>query len=777
MRLAHYLLLLMLCIASWGCNVTKRIPEGELLYTGANVELVNKELVDKPKATAGEVEDKAQPTPNKKLLGLFYTRLWLYQHTKEPKTKVNKEGETVKKKGVRNFLKYKIGEAPVYITEEDMRRSELLMEKYLRERGYFGSDISYEMVAKKKTVSVNYYFTSKGRHRIRKVFLPEDSLINVNKIIYDNEKFLKTKENNYYLLEALSQDRTTLSVAIRDSGYYAFSPDYIFYYVDTTVGEMQVDVHFNVAEPDSVTRHKQFFFRNVIIYPGYSVDAPNQGLVGDTVPFRKFTFIYPDTTKYIRLSAIGRNLLTIPDERFSQTRHNHSVSKMLDLGVFKFVNIRYEQVGPDSLDAYIFMTPGNTQSITAEINASTTTTNFIGTFASVGYTNRNILKGAEEMRLTLSGGIETQTGRSSASFINTIQLNAGWEFSVPRFVVPWGIIANKAIQFTPRTRFGVSYNFQSRYQFFSLASFGAHITYDWRRNPKHHHKFSPLFVERIRTLNIAEQFQDILDENPVLRASFEDVFIIGFRHVYNFYNPDPLRSFKNYWYFNADMQLTGNVFYGIGKLAHGNRDGQIQLTGVPVAQYFRIETDTRYYDFVGRNKQWINRVIAGIAVAYGNIETTPYIKQFFSGGSVGMRAYRFRSLGPGSFDGTTTTTTYPDQTGDIKLEWSSEFRHPIYSFLKGAAFVDVGNIWLLKEDPQRPGGKISKDFYKEFAIGVGYGLRLDFTFVVVRLDVAFPVRKPELPEGDRWAFDDMKWREGSWRRNNLIFNIAIGYPF
>jgi outer membrane protein assembly factor BamA len=255
------------------------------------------------------------------------------------------------------------------------------------------------------------------------------------------------------------------------------------------------------------------------------------------------------------------------------------------------------------------------------------------------------------------------------------------------------------------------------------------------------------------------------------------VFIIGFKYNFNYYNPDPKRPLKNYWYFNVDAELVGNVFYGIGKIAHGNKDGQIQLTGVPVAQYFRIETDSRYYYMIHRKTQWVNRVIAGLAIPYGNIETTPYIKQFFSGGSVGMRAYRFRALGPGAFDGTNVDANYPDQTGDIKLEWSTEFRHTIYNFLKGGFFVDVGNIWLINEDSQRPGGKFSKDFYKEFAIGTGYGIRLDFTFVIVRLDVAIPIRKPELPDGDRWAFNKMQWRDGNWRRDNLIFNIAIGYPF
>jgi hypothetical protein len=380
------------------------------------------------------------------------------------------------------------------------------------------------------------------------------------------------------------------------------------------------------------------------------------------------------------------------------------------------------------------------------------------------------------MSLTLSGGIETQLGKKNASFINTIQLNGKWELTLPRFLVPWKQY-NKDIQYTPRTKFSLSDGYQSRYEFFSLNSFGANITYDWRRGSEHHHQFSPLFVQRVRTLNTSDAFKVILSENPVLRSTFEDVFIVGFQHMYTFYNPDPKRPLQNYWYFNADVQLAGTVFNAVGKAFSKNKDAQIDITGVPIAQYFRIETDARYYTIIYGKTQWINRAIGGIAVAYGNIDRTPYTKQFFSGGSTGMRAYRFRTLGPGSYNGNNTTSSYPDQTGDIKLEWNSEFRHKIYKFIKGAAFADIGNIWLLKDDPQRPGAKFTKDFYKEFAIGTGYGIRLDFTFVVVRLDVSVPIRKPSLPDGHRWAFDEMRWREKNWRKDNLMFNIAIGYPF
>jgi outer membrane protein assembly factor BamA len=191
-----------------------------------------------------------------------------------------------------------------------------------------------------------------------------------------------------------------------------------------------------------------------------------------------------------------------------------------------------------------------------------------------------------------------------------------------------------------------------------------------------------------------------------------------------------------------------------------------------------VENEFRHYLQLGGERQLASRIIAGAGFAYGNSNEMPFIKQFFNGGTNSIRAFRARSIGPGSFDGSTTTNTFlADQSGDLKLEFSTEYRAKIYDIVKGALFVDAGNIWLLKDNPDKPGAQFSKDFFKELAVGVGAGLRFDFSFLVLRTDLAFPIRKPYLPEGDRWVLDQVSFGNSSWRKENLVFNLAIGYPF
>jgi outer membrane protein assembly factor BamA len=208
-------------------------------------------------------------------------------------------------------------------------------------------------------------------------------------------------------------------------------------------------------------------------------------------------------------------------------------------------------------------------------------------------------------------------------------------------------------------------------------------------------------------------------------------------------------------------------------------DNQYQILNVPYSQFFRLRNEIRYFINLGKKDRLAWRIILAGGIPYGNSTTMPYVKQFFVGGTNSVRAFRARTVGPGTYyPPDTLSTVYVDQAGDIKFETTLEYRFPIYGYFKGAFFVDAGNIWLVNEDEQRPGGDFrASDFYKELAVGSGFGARIDFSFVVIRFDLAFPLRKPYLPEGERWVFDKIELGSSSWRKQNIILNIAIGYPF
>jgi outer membrane protein assembly factor BamA len=344
--------------------------------------------------------------------------------------------------------------------------------------------------------------------------------------------------------------------------------------------------------------------------------------------------------------------------------------------------------------------------------------------------------------------------------------------------IPFG--GNLSRQFVPKTTVSVGGGLFSRVRYYELHSFNTALGYNWRKSDRFAQSLNPIDISYTNLVKSSAEFQEYLDENPTIKRSFEEQFILG--AVYSFtYSTLHLKN-KHTFLISESADVSGNLEYLIANNIPGlvnQKDGQYTLLNVPFSQFARLRSEARYFINTGNSTALGMRLIIGTGIPYSNSETMPYVKQFFVGGTNSVRAFRARTVGPGSYNPPDSLdNTYLDQAGDIKLEYSIEYRFPIHSFLKGAFFVDAGNIWLVNADEQRPGGKFDfNTFYRELAIGTGFGLRFDFDIIVVRLDLAFPLHKPNLPEGDRWIFTDIQMGSPTWRRENFTLNIAIGYPF
>jgi outer membrane translocation and assembly module TamA len=296
------------------------------------------------------------------------------------------------------------------------------------------------------------------------------------------------------------------------------------------------------------------------------------------------------------------------------------------------------------------------------------------------------------------------------------------------------------------------------------------------------HELDPFSFSFTKVLSTTDAFRLLLLNNPYLRKSFQEQFIIGSNYGYT-YNSQIGSVRRSQYYFNGSIQLSGNTLYLVQSLFSGRRsteENPYTLFGYAYSQYSRFTVEGRYfYDFTKKSKL-AARVFGGVGLPTGNSSTMPYVKQFFSGGSNSIRAFQARSVGPGSYriPDSLAGKAFLDQSGDIKLEANLEYRFTIISVVKGAFFADAGNVWLSQKNAQYPGGEFILDqFQKQLAVGTGAGLRFDFSFFVLRLDLAFPLRKPYLPDNQRWVINQIDFGNPSWRSQNLVLNIAIGYPF
>lgn len=768
----------------FGCSPMKHLAEDEWLYHATQIDFSAGNGKEQSKI-AETLEDIARPIPNSRTLGLFRLRLGLYYLAGEPR----------KEKGLRNFIRNKLGEKPALYSSQAVELSARKMEKELQDRGYFGARVKPSVEVKAKRATVTYSVASKGRYVIDSLYYPvatdpiRQLLFGERSEIprlkgagkrrlrswFANRVSSRLEPGQTYDRANIEEERERLFALAGSRGYYDFEKSALVFYVDTAQGNNTADIYFRLLPGTDSMVYEPYSIRNIYLYPNYSITGAGDQAKPDTLRDENFTLI--QTGKAIKAKTLRPLISLQPDARFNTELHARTVSKLLDFGLYKFVNLRYERVGDHLLDGYIFLTPTLRQDVTAEIQGTSRTGNYLGSSVSFSYQNRNTFWGGELLNAALSAGVETQITNQN-TFINTLDLNGSLDLSFPRLLIPFRKNSIRA-GYIPRTKIGISNNYQRRVEYFSINTFTTHMGFDWRKRRAIRHHWEPVTVSLVRLLSTTATFDEVIAKNPQLRSSYEDISILGSTYSYTYSEPtSPDR--KTSYYFKGSADVSGNTAFLFAKVLNKGNPQPYSFLGVPFSQYVKAEMDARAFRTISSQSSLALRFYVGAGAPYGNAKVLPYIKQFFGGGSSGLRAFRIRTLGPGTYfnDAITTVTDFLDQTGDIKLETNAEVRFDLISYLKGAVFVDAGNIWLMRQDSLRPGGVFRwRDFPGQIAVGAGLGLRLDFSYFVIRTDFAFPLRKPWLPTGDRWVLTGIKPLSSAWRSENLLLNLAIGYPF
>lgn len=752
------------------CSNTKYLKEGEMLYTGAEIKIENDSLSKKSKkALKSELEDNLTPKPNSSFLGLR-PKLFFYNIAKEPK----------KEKGFNYWLKYKIGEKPVLLSDVDREFNKDIIVNYSENKGYFNATATYDTVSKNKKAQVIYTLRPGNQYLINKVKFQNDSIPVTEEIVKVSDKTL-LKEGNPFDLDVIKSERERIDNQLKQKGFYYFHPDNLIIQADSTVTKNhKVELNVKLKENTPDLAKQQFTIDKVIVFPNYNIRDVKDGKYNipmDSDSLRKYAHddIYViDPEQKFKPKIFDRALYFKKGDLYNRADHNLTLNRLINLGVFKFV--KNEFVISDSLnhkfDAYYLLTPRQIQSLRLEALGRTNSANYAGSELNLNWTHRNLFRGAEQFKASVYGAFDVQIGGPKDAK-NLFRAGANAQLSIPRIVAPFRF--NSSSAFVPRTNISIGYEFQNRTEYYTLNTFSGSFGYLWKENVRKEHDLKIIDITYITPANVTPLYDSISAKSQALQRVVQKQLIFGPTYSYTYTNT--MLPKKNTIYYKGTLDLAGNL---TGLFSGANvKDGkQKSIFGVPFSQYAKMEHDFRFYHKLGDKSSFASRFIGGIAYPYGNSDNIPFSKQFFSGGSNSIRAFRARTLGPGSFDPRTIKQGYYfDQSGDIKLELNAEYRANIYKFLNVAFFADAGNIWLVNDDIQRPGAKFSNDFLSEIAVGAGFGLRLDFSILILRLDLAMPFRVPYYEKGDRWTFDKINFGNSSWRRDNLILNIAIGYPF
>ena len=755
---------------AFSCSNTKYLKEGEMLYTGAEVKIENDSLSKKSKkALKSELEDNLTPKPNSSFLGLR-PKLFFYNIAKEPK----------KEKGFNYWLKYKIGEKPVLLSDVDREFNKDIIVNYSENKGYFNAKATYDTVSKNKKAQVIYTLRPGNQYLINKVKFQNDSIPVTEEIVKVSDKTL-LKEGNPFDLGVIKSERERIDNQLKQKGFYYFHPDNLIIQADSTVTKNhKVELNVKLKENTPDLAKQQFTIDKVILFPNYNIRDVKDGKYNipmDSDSLAKYAHddIYViDPEQKFKPKIFDRALYFKKGDLYNRADHNLTLNRLINLGVFKFV--KNEFVISDSLnhkfDTYYLLTPRQIQSLRLEALGRTNSANYAGSELNLNWTHRNLFRGAEQFKASVYGAFDVQIGGPKDAK-NLFRAGANAQLSIPRIVAPFRF--NSSSAFVPRTNISIGYEFQNRTEYYTLNTFSGSFGYLWKENVRKEHDLKIIDITYVTPANVTPLYDSISAKSQALQRVVQKQLIFGPTYSYTYTNT--MLPKKNTIYYKGTLDLAGNL---TGLFSGANvKDGkQKSIFGVPFSQYAKMEHDFRFYHKLGDKSSFASRFIGGIAYPYGNSDNIPFSKQFFSGGSNSIRAFRARTLGPGSFDPRTIKQGYYfDQSGDIKLELNAEYRANIYKFLNVAFFADAGNIWLVNDDIQRPGAKFSNDFLSEIAVGAGFGLRLDFSILILRLDLAMPFRVPYYEKGDRWTFDKINFGNSSWRRDNLILNIAIGYPF
>lgn len=777
MNLRHSIIHSIVCLACaaclCACSTTRHVPDGKYLLNNVNIELrPDSATGHTADVSAAELHNYLRQVPNHKVLGFLKLQLATY----------NMSGRDSTKRANR-FLR-KLGKQPVIFDSALTESSANQLKLAMINRGYMDTrvDVQANLNKKKRKADVRYVIRPGMPHFISTIdYSIPDSTIAA--IVADNRRRMPLKPGDLLDRNILEQERAQITSLLRNNGYYAFTKENITFSADTAAGAKDANLTLTVRqrplhEADSL-RFRQFTIRNIFYITDYNPgkDFGTQDFrANDTVRYKDIIVLY-GKDRYLRPSVLYDACNIRTGQLYSQRSIDQTYESLGRLPILRYVNIdmRPVQDSADKLDVYIMLTRGKNQVISAELEG-TNSEGDLGFGASLTYQHKNLSHRSETLNAKFSASYESLSGNFNG-LINNHYVEYGTEVGItfPNFKAPFLSSAFKR-KVKASTEFSMSFNYQERPEYTRIIAGGA-WRYRWNNAGNTlRHRFDLIDINYVR---LPKSTLDFIDEisNPLLRYSYEDHFImlIG----YNYYRTNKrLVDPKSKWFqhnvftVRASFETSGNLLHAFSTLTGAKRhEGAYKVFGIQYAQYAKADADYTFTRNFSPRTSMAAHVGLGIGVPYGNSSMIPFEKRFYAGGANGVRGWGVRTLGPGRYDSRNSVTNFINQCGDIRLFLSVEFRQKLFWVLEGAVFIDGGNIWTIRDYETQPGGVFRfNSFYKEIAAAYGLGIRADFTYFLLRLDMGIKAYNPAENQ-EPWPLLNPRWKR------DTTFHFSIGYPF
>ncbi len=745
-RKIRYLFWIGIMLSFVGCNTTKFVPQDEYLLNKANIK-----VEDNKDVAVSSLKNYLQQKQNTEILGFWKLQLGIYNTSPLDTTKwVSRNAR-------------KIGEAPVIYSPELTDRSIAQLHKAMQNKGYFRAQVDTTMRVKDRKIDITYHIQAGKPYTIRRynVDFQQEELQQVAQ----NQRTALIREGMQFDVDMLNQERQRITSAMRRNGCFYFEEDYIRFIADSTRGREQVDLtvcmhdyfyQLTPAQQEQVFRH--YKIAHVHFHIDYEIGRAPEGermrasMKGDY----EFTWV---GDKLLRENVLIRNCPIQPGDMYNEARVERAYSSLNQLAPIKYVDISFDSISENELDCHIVLSRSKLNTISVEAEGTYSAGDW-GVAVGAGYANRNLFKGAEEF---------TIDGRTSYEW----RQNDGRAIEAK---------ASTGLKFPNSLAIDLNYNYQNRPEEYTRSIFGAGLQYQFRqRSLRLQHQFRFVDINYVYLPWISDAFRDqFLQSTNILKYSYESHFIVGWGYSGNYSSFNSRQPFRSYSNINYNVETAGNLMQGLAQICNfpTDEDGKYTLFNTRFAQFAKADVSFTYNQIFNESHRLVYHADFGVAVPYGNSQAVPFEKRYFAGGSNSVRGWTARSLGPGGYRGSGSLIDFNNQSGDIRMNLSMEYRAKVWSIIELAAFVDAGNIWTIFDYETQPHGQFRwKEFYKQIALAYGVGLRLDFSIFVFRIDFGVKLYDPSRLYG-QWA--GTQWRtvpNGLNWTEDMSFHFAIGYPF
>lgn len=795
MKLRYWVIFFLTGVLLSSCSPTRRLQEDEYLLARNRISIEKEEGVSRSEQVSkDDLYEYIRQRPNKRLFGIPF---FLHVHNLSKPEKMN-------------WTK-RVGEPPVIYDAAQTERSVDALSIYMRGHGFFQSTVDVRIdTLRNRKIRAGYRVKPGPPSRIG-AFNYDFQDAFLEPIIQEDSAKTYIRSGDIFNTDVLQDERQRITGDLKRQGFYNFSINSIGYGADTvsqpgvvnlTMRVRQRAAGFNENDEPVTENNRIYRIRNIYIQPDYN---PNWAAADslyksrlDTVEYRGVNFIYYNKLNILP-EVLMRSINIYPNDLYNADNVNRAYDNLMRLNVFRSANILFTEL-PDSLsgnvsfigdeganhytqegylDCAIQCVPGKRQSYSVDLEGSGTST-YYGLLTTFGYQNRNLGKGAESFDFSITTGYEFMRSQGRK---NSFEIGGAVGINFPRFVAPFKIDPYNRMN-SPRTRLEISTNFQNR-PYYTRVLTSANWGYSWRNNGYSSFIFRPLDISIVKANDVDQDFLNGL-QNEYLVRSFDSQLLLGISGSY-IYNNQARNVNGNAFRFRVNAETNGNLLNLLTPLVVSNSSADYyKVFGIQYAQYVRGDLDMSYKFALGHRTAFAARFYVGAGKTYGNSQNTsiPFERLFYAGGPNSMRGWQARTLGPGSVEhdkpdesgsaaeDPSQTNTYPAYVGNFKLEGNIEFRFPVYKFLNGAVFADLGNIWMVgsRDEKTDPNAYFKFNrFYNQLGLNTGLGARFDFGFFLFRVDWGLRLHDPNKASGQKWI------RGLTMRQSTFSFNV--GYPF